>query len=163
MAWKGKTYPLVSMQMSKVSCDLLSKSKLRIELNFEFRYKCEIYFWQHFSDRSVWCWPILITAKDKCLQQRSKVGWKVSRPMISSINALKSRPKLQALIDQKLSISVKLLICDYIQLIVCIAILRDFEEIEAFLRLDKWCGGILTWYWGIVGIPQSLFICFDCI
>jgi len=56
--------------------------------------------------------------------------------MISSINALKSRPKLQALIDQKLSISVKLLICDYIQLIVCIAILRDFEEIEAFLRLD---------------------------
>jgi len=38
------------------------------------------------------------------------------------------------LIDQKLS---KLLICDYIQLIVCIAILRDFEETEAFLKLDK--------------------------
>jgi len=39
-----------------------------------------------------------------------------------------------ALIDQKLS---KLLICDDIQLIVWIAILRDFEEIEAFLKLDK--------------------------
>ena len=71
------------------------------------------------------------------LAGRSLVRW--------STQVLDVKAKI-ALIDQKLS---KLLICDYIQLIACIAILRDFEETEAFLKLDKWSGGILT------GVPRN--------
>ena len=85
----------------------------------------------YFSDRSVRRRPILITAKDECVQQREEVGGEISRPMIDPGFGCQGQI---ALIDQKLS---KLLICDYIQLIACIAILRDFEETEAFLKLDK--------------------------
>jgi len=47
---------------------------------------------------------------------------------LSSYEVSEVKAKI-ALIDQKLSNPVKLLICDYnVQLIVCIAILRDFKE-----------------------------------
>ena len=56
--------------------------------------------------------------------------------MISSINALRSKSKLQALINQKLSISVKLLIFVTISGVNSLHCHteRDFEEIEAFLK-----------------------------